>query len=76
MARTFPAKTPSQYLGIEDEFLAFCFDDAVAHFGGLMDQELDKAPGKTPEERSANRQMILRRIIEGKELFAEPPRRS
>jgi hypothetical protein len=58
---------------VKDEYSAYCLDEAVLHFGNLVEAELEKAPsGKTAEETMAKRSLVLRRILEGRSLFADP----
>ena len=71
---------PSKLLAIEDEYVAYCLDEAISFFGGQLEYELDEAShGKvSKEERSARakRQTVLDRVlgkIEGdKPAYADP----
>lgn len=41
---------PSDLAGIDDPYLAFCFDDAVATWGNYVTQELEKIKGKKEKD--------------------------
>lgn len=64
---------PSNLLAIEDEYVAFCFDEAVLTFGNDIEQQLENVKGKDEKQRKAQQEMLLNRILEGKSQFREPP---
>ena len=70
---------PSQRPGIREElerhdpYVAWCLDECVLSLGNWVESELAKVPpGKTDQETANRRQMVLRRILGGKQLFADP----
>lgn len=70
---------PSDLLAIEDDYVAYCLDQAVGYFGRHLEAELEKAGSdtKTAEEAEHKRRLILDKYLgeEGKPqrgLFADP----
>lgn len=60
---------PSQLLGIDDPYEAYCLDEAVLAFGDGVTAELDKVKGKNQAQK---RMMTLRRLLGLKQKFADP----
>lgn len=60
---------PSELLGIDDPYEAYCLDEAVLSFGDGVRAELDKVKGKNQEQK---RMMALRRMLGMKQKFADP----
>lgn len=56
-------KAPSEIIGVDDEYIAYCLDQAVAYFGGHVENELDEVEGKTAAEIKMKRQAIIQRYI-------------
>lgn len=54
---------PSDLLGIEDEYVAYCFDQACGYFGRALEAELEKVEAKTEAEGKQKRQRILDRYL-------------
>lgn len=55
--------------------MAFCFDQAVGHFGRVVSNELEAVEGKNEAEILAKRKLILAKYlgpISGKSGFADP----
>lgn len=66
---------PSDLLGIEDRYEAFCLDSAVAEFGAHVEEELDKVKGKNEKARRGAREAKLRTLLSDKsetKKFADP----
>ena len=66
---------PSQRPGLRellDPYTAWCFDETVLWFGTWVESELAKVEGRTPEETASRRSLVLRRILGGEPLFADP----
>lgn len=55
---------PSELMAIQDDYVAYCLDQAVGHFGRTVEAELDKVEGKTAEERTHKRQRVLERFLD------------
>jgi len=56
---------PSQLLGVEDPYAAYCIDQAVAYWGRHLESEMDKAERNTKNEDAATRarQAVLDRYM-------------
>lgn len=56
---------PSDLLNIEDDYVAYCLDQAVGHFGRALENELEKAGSgaKTDDEAQWKRKLVLDRFI-------------
>lgn len=68
---------PSDLLAIEDEYAAYCLDQAVGYFGRTLQAELDSVDEKDASTTEHKRRMILERYLGDKEkpargLFADP----
>ena len=77
-ARTWRCR-PSELLNIEDDYVAYCLDEAIGYFGTQLEYELDKvSSGKESKgERAAKqkRQAVLDRVLgknADKPRFADP----
>lgn len=77
LAKTYRVR-PSDLLGLENTWDAFCFDSAVAVFCNKIESEMDSVKGKTDNAKKKQRDAVLRRFIP--ELakarkFADPGKR-
>jgi hypothetical protein len=63
---------PSDLLAIEDDYVAYCLDQAVGYLGRTIESELNKVEGKTEIETEQKRKIILDRFL-GEE--SDKPRR-
>jgi len=70
---------PSDLLAIEDEYVAYCLDQAVGYFGRTLDAELEKAgsSAKNNDEAEWKRTQILDAFLGDEKkprsgLFADP----
>lgn len=56
---------PSELLAIEDDYVAYCLDQAVGYFGRSVEAELEKAGANAKNESDATwkRQQALDRFI-------------
>lgn len=57
-AKTWSCR-PSDLLRIEDDYVAYCLDQAVGHFGRVVENELQSVEAKTVEEANYKRRQIL-----------------
>ena len=48
---------------IEDDYVAFCFDEAVTEFGYTIKNELDKVKGKNEKSTQGQRHALLRKLL-------------
>lgn len=77
LAKTWGCR-PSELVGIESDWVAFCFDRAVATFGNALKSELDGVEGKDAKAIQRRREQILRIWIPeaaAKRKFRDPGRR-
>jgi hypothetical protein len=58
---------PSNFIGLEpDSYEAYCFDEAIIHFGTSLEYELEQAghkPSKEERKAKAARETVLNRIF-------------
>lgn len=64
---------PSEILNIEQPYIAYCIDNAVATFGRSLEAELNKVEGKTDKQRDAKRQRILAIWLDEPVKYRDPP---
>lgn len=50
---------PSDLYGIENSYVAYCFDEAVITFGNALRNELDKASDKAKDSAEAERKQKM-----------------
>jgi hypothetical protein len=62
-AKTWSTR-PSELVGITGDYLAFCFDEAVASWGNFVTNELEKIEGKTDKEVSRKRHGKLMQLLD------------
>jgi hypothetical protein len=55
--------TPSDLVGLTDQWDSYRFDRAVFHFGLALENELSEAKGKSEKQTEAKRARILARWI-------------
>ena len=55
---------PSQLAGIEQEYYAYCFDEAIGAWGTYVTNELEKIEGKNDKEVSRKRHNRLLQLLE------------
>lgn len=70
-ARTWHCR-PSDLLAIDDEYVAYCLDQAVSYFGRMLEADLDGVEGKDAEEQNWKRKRILDRYLNGGEEKPSP----
>lgn len=51
-------------MGIEDRYVAFCFDQAVASWGNYVTNEVDKIEGKNEKQVATKRRNKLMQLLE------------
>ena len=66
---------PSKHLGIKDEYAAYCFDEAVYHFGSQLEAELEGVEGKNKGDIERKQERIFRRVMGGERKFRDPAAR-
>jgi hypothetical protein len=69
--------SPSVLLGVDDEYVAYCLNQAVTYFGKSVEAKMDKAAARAKNEKSAQaaRQRVLDSILKPKSKgsgFADP----
>lgn len=50
---------PSALLALDDSYVAYCLDEAVAYLGRTIDGELHGVEGDTQADRNRNAQLVL-----------------
>jgi len=55
---------PSTLLAIQDDYTAYCFDQACGHFGMSVEAEMDAVQAKTDTDRNRKRYQVLARILQ------------
>lgn len=77
-AKTWSCR-PSELLNIEDDYVAYCLDQAVGYFGRNLEAELEKAGSgaKNEEDAEWKRQRVLDNFLGEDDkpqrgLFADP----
>lgn len=64
-------------MALDDEYVAYCFDQAVGYIGRAIDAELDKVESKNQSEAEYKRRLVFERFF-GEEdkpsrgLYADP----
>ena len=66
---------PSNLAGIDDPYLAFCFDEAVATWGGYIKSELEKIEGKKEKDVQKRRHRRFLQLIEAPDAMRFKPLR-
>lgn len=67
---------PSELMGISDDYVAYCFDEAVGLFATHVRAELDKIEGKNAKSTEAKRKRKLELLLRDEDeprRFANPP---
>jgi len=64
-------KQPSELLHIEDEYAAWCFDQACMFFGGTVEADMEAVEGQTAALRKGNALNVLRRYLGEPEKFRD-----
>jgi len=59
-------------LALDDDYAAYCLDEALAHWGGWIMGEIEKVDGKTTQEITNKQEMLLNKLLRGGTIFAEP----
>lgn len=65
-------KTPSELFAIEDGYLAYCLNEAVAMLGNHIQGTLEKITGKTADQIEGRRRAALRRLLGQASMFRAP----
>lgn len=56
-------KLPSEIVRITDDYIGYCFDEAVALFGTMVTQELEKIKGKDEKSVEKRRNSKLNQLL-------------
>lgn len=70
--------TPAELIGVDDEYTAYCLNQAVSYVGKFIDGEMDKASDKAKTTKAAEsaRQRVLDKYLTpstgGKSGFMDP----
>lgn len=70
-AETFSCR-PSELLGIEDAYLAYCIDGAVYEFGVTLKNELESIEGKSKQEIKNKQDRLLRKWLDLPQQYRNP----
>jgi hypothetical protein len=62
MAKTYKVR-PSELFGIEDAYVAYCFDEAVAVWGLHVTSELEAIDGKNAKQIEARREKKFNELM-------------
>ena len=71
MAKEYNTR-PSDLLGLENEYVAFCVDQVVFRWGSFVQGELDSVEGKDQNQIQGRRELVARRLLEGGSRFVTP----
>jgi len=65
---------PSELMGIEDPYQAYCFDQAVGEWGSYVKQQLESIDGKNAKAVEGKRRVRLQALLsdDPKAKFAQP----
>lgn len=66
-------KTPSELFNIDDRYVAYCLDEAVAMIGNWITHELESITGKNQRQTEARREQALKRLLGNHPRFKSPP---
>lgn len=55
---------PSDVVSVQDEYAAFCLDEAVMYFGSFVKQKLQEVKGKNEAEIEGKQKLILKKLLE------------
>jgi len=73
-AKTWSVR-PSSLVGLaDDEYVAYCFDQAVGYVGRRIENELESVEGKNDAEIKHKREIVLSRYFSDNKVsgFADP----
>lgn len=62
---------PSEILAIDDDYVAFCIDQAVFHVGVTIRSDLDGVEGKTSQEIAQKREQVLNKYFSDEDTTAK-----
>jgi hypothetical protein len=68
---------PSDLVNLDDDYLAYCLDQAVGYVGRAIQAELDKVEAKTESEAERKRKLVFERFFgdtqkPSRGLYADP----
>lgn len=66
---------PSNLAAIDDDYVAFCFDEAVAAWGSYITKELEKIKGKKEKDVERKRHNRFLQLIEAPDAVRFRPLR-
>lgn len=72
-AKTWKTR-PSELLGIDDPYLAYCVDEAISDFGNYVSEELNKVKGKDEKAIAGKQELVLKGLLgdDPKARYAQP----
>lgn len=73
-AKTWSVR-PSILLNLQNDYVAYCFDQAVSVWGNHVIHELDKIEGKTEKEVTRKRQNKLLQLLDAPDAVRFKPLR-
>lgn len=63
---------PSELVDIDEPYLAYCFDTAVADFGNDVVAALESVEGKTQSQIEGRRKLVLKKKLGKSSPFKNP----
>lgn len=68
---------PSELMALDDDYLAYCLDQAVGFIGRAIEAELDKVEAKNEAEGEHKRKRVLAKFFDEEDkpsrgLYADP----
>ena len=68
---------PSELLDIDNPYIAYCLDEAVATFGNGVSNELESVEGKSKSQVNQRRRAVLGKLLKlpDEVRFKKPPER-
>jgi hypothetical protein len=59
-------------MAVDDEYAAFCLDEACLHFGDQVKAAMDAVEDKNPRMQRGKRENVLRQMLGMPRKFASP----
>jgi hypothetical protein len=63
---------PSALLGVDEEYAAFCLDEACVYFGEIVRAEVSAVEDKNPRMLRGKRENVLRGLLGLPKRYADP----
>lgn len=71
MAKTYKTR-PSEFIGLDDTFAAFCLDRAVYDYGSAVEAALGEVEGKNKKEIEVKSERVLRKWLDMPAQYRNP----